>query len=214
MTEREGGKTTERPIGDTPSHHIMARRPGAALLLLLIAAAATYLPSRALGVAQPKTEQWRDHTLTQSGPSCIAEFYRIVADNYPSGDPCAVLVQQSFAAVNKEACPGDMGAVQRCLGKTSSSADAFTELISRCPLLNVRARKPGETATTDAFSCFGVFDDPEVFRRYANGTGEAPKGSHAAKNGAGGLRALGEGGGVGMVAAMAVAAVAGAAALL
>lgn len=86
------------------------------------------------------------------------------------------------------------------------SADAFADLVARCPLLNVRARKEGETVDTDHFSCFGVFSDPDAFRAYANGTAAAPKGSYAEKSGA----AAGNGAGAGRMAlAVAVAAVGG-----
>lgn len=71
-----------------------------------------------------------------------------------------------------------------------TSADAFTALVARCPVLNVRTRDPAlPPVDTGHFSCFGVFEDPEAFRAYANGTASAPKGSYAAKSGAaGGVR--------------------------
>lgn len=83
------------------------------------------------------------------------------------------------------------------------SADAFTDLVARCPLLNVRARTAGQTVDTDHFSCLGVFADPEAFRAYANGTAGAPKGSYAEKSGAG---AGGRMGGRGLVVAAGAAA--------
>jgi hypothetical protein len=69
-----------------------------------------------------------------------------------------------------------------------TSADAFTALVARCPVLNVRARDPAmPPVDTSHFSCFGVFENPEAFRAYANGTASAPKGSYAAQNGALGM---------------------------
>jgi hypothetical protein len=99
----------------------MSLRRARALLLLGAAAAAAclvLLVPTALA-AEPKAERWRDHTLNQAGPSCIAGFQRVVADNYQRGDPCVSSVQQAFAAVNKEACPSNMTFVQECMGKTS-----------------------------------------------------------------------------------------------
>ena len=91
-----------------------------------------------------------------------------------------------------------------------STADAFTSLVARCPLLNVRTRDPDSLPVdTDRFSCFGVFEDPDGFRAYANGTAGAPRGSVAAKSGAAGTLGAAAGGrglvGV-VVAAVAVAA--------
>lgn len=92
-----------------------APAPLAACVLLL-------LLSCALAADEPKkAETWRDHTLNQAGPSCIAEYYRIAADEFPSGDPCEVPVQQAFAGVDEAACPANMTVVQQCLGKTSVS---------------------------------------------------------------------------------------------
>lgn len=87
------------------------------LLLLLAALLAPLLlaPHGALAVAQPKTEQWRDHTLNQAGPACIASFYKVMADAFPPRDPCAVPVQQAFAGPNQGACPGNMTFVQECM---------------------------------------------------------------------------------------------------
>lgn len=104
-------KNPEAREQQATANNMMAPR-----LLLLAALPALVLllaPRGALAVA--KTEEWRDHTLNQAGPACIAEFYRTMQGAYAPRDACAVPVQQAFAGSVEGACPGNMTFVQQCL---------------------------------------------------------------------------------------------------
>lgn len=98
-----------------------------ALLALALAALAAAGP---LAAASREAEEradaappdaFYDHTLSQAGPTCVARFYKLVAQLYPGDSHCPELVQRALAAAQPAACPPvEVGSrLQRCMNAST-----------------------------------------------------------------------------------------------
>ena len=97
-----------------------------------------------------------DRTLGTSGATCVSQFDALMAKHYaaPADAKCAKLVRGMLSTADPAKCPdadsAPGSAVQKCMGKSKESSEAWETFVKKCEVMNVANVSP-------CFFCCRVF---------------------------------------------------------